>query len=314
MDTMINVDDSELDYLNLKKGNMHLVDDTHSEFILYFLEKKKMIKQAGGSASNTSAGVVNLGGKAFFNGRVGKDQLGKDYKNIMSEHGVKCDLRKDDVKTGNVVALITKDGERTFATHLGSAVNFQKKDVNKKALLKSKILHIEGYMLENPAHKKACLYAMKIAKRKNIIVSADLADPSLIERNLSEFKKVVRKYVDILFLNEDEAKMFSGIKDEKQALIEVSKMVKLAIVKLGAEGSMMKIKNKILRFKAVKAKQVKDTNGAGDMYAAGVLYGIANGLSLEKSGKIGTYAATKIVEQRGARLDFKLEKDIKTLL
>jgi sugar/nucleoside kinase (ribokinase family) len=148
---------------------------------------------------------------------------------------------------------------------------------------------------------------MKIAKRNNIIISIDLSDSALIERNLQEFKNIVKKYVNILFLNEDEAKAFTGLEDSKAALLKASKYVKLAIVKTGPQGSMMKIRNIILKFKPFKPKKVVDTTGAGDMYAAGVLFGIANGLSLERSGKIASYAAAKVIEQVGARLNYNLK-------
>jgi len=307
MDTLIKVDEFDIEDLRLKKGNMHLVDDVHIDFIMNFFQNKKITKQAGGSVSNTLAGIANLGGKAFFNGKIGRDKLGFDYEMMVLRQGVKCDLKKDDVKTGNTISLITKDAERTFATYLGSAVRFNKKDINKKELLQSKILHLEGYMLEEPILKKASIKAMKIAKRHKIIVSVDLSDGFLIQRNLEDFRKIVEKYVDILFLNEEEAKSFTGCEDEEQALLKASKLVKLAIVKLGEKGSIMRTKNKTLRFNIFKPNKVVDTTGAGDMYAAGILYGIANNLSLEESGKIASYAAAKVIEQVGARLDDKLE-------
>lgn len=309
MDTLIEVDDRDINDLELKKGTMHLVEEVHLSFVTNFLKNKNSKKQAGGSVSNTVAGVANLGGKSFFTGKIGRDKLGFDYEMIMMRHGVHCDLKKDEVGTGNVISLITKDSERTFITYLGSAVRFTKKDVNKKELLKSKILHLEGYMLENPNLRKASLYAMKIAKRNNIIVSIDLSDSALIERNLEDFKKIVKKYCDVLFLNEDEAKSFTG-KNEEEALLDVSRMVKLAIIKLGERGSIIKTKNKILRFKSYKPKKVVDTTGAGDMYAAGILYSIANKLSLEDAGKIASYAATKVIEQTGARLDYELKEHL----
>ena len=306
MDTLIEVDDSDLENLKLKKGNMTLVDDVSIDFITTVLKGKPIKKQAGGSVSNTIAGIANLGGEVFFTGKVGKDFLGEEYEKIMVNQGVEVNLKKDESKTGNVVSLITKDGERTFATYLGSSIKFNKKNVNKNKLLRSKILHLAGYMLEEDCLKKASLKAMKIARRNNIIVSVDLSDPSLIERNLREFRKIVKKYVDILFLNENEAKVFTGKNDEKDALLEASKYVKLAIVKIGSEGSLMKIRNKILKFKPYPTKKVIDTTGAGDMYAAGVLYGVAKGLSLERAGKIASFASTKIIEQTGARLNYRL--------
>jgi len=313
MDTLVEVDDRDIQDLRLRKGSMTLVDDVHLDFFKSVLRNNKTMVQAGGSVSNTMAGIACLGGKAFFNGKVGRDKIGFDYEMFMVQHGVICDLKRDEAHTGNVLALITKDSERTFATYLGSSVRFTKKDINKKELLKSKILHLEGYMLENPELKKASLYAMKIAKKNKIVVSVDLSDYSLIERNLHEFRKIVKKYVNILFLNEKEAKTFTGCSDEKQALLKVSKDVKLVIVKLGKDGSMIKIRNKILKFKPFPITKVVDTTGAGDMYAAGILYSIANNLPLEEAGKIASYASAKVVEQISARLDYSLKENIKRL-
>ena len=306
MDTIIEVDEQDLEDLKLKKGNMHLVDSAQKEFIKIFLEKKIKTNQPGGSSSNTSAGIANLGGSAFFSGKIGKDSTGKEYERIMLQQGIKCDLKKDDTPTGNVIVLTTKDGERTFATYLGGAIKYTKKDLNKKELLKSKILHIEGYMLENPELKKASINAMKIAKKNKIIVSTDLSDPSLIQRNIKSFREIVKEYVDILFLNEEEAKVFTGIENKEDALLVLSSMVNLAIIKLGEHGSIIRIRNKNLKFNAVKPKKIVNTNGAGDMYAAGILYSIAKGLSLEEAGKIASITATKVVEQQGARLINKI--------
>ena len=308
MDTLIKADEEDLKHLNLKKGNMTLIDDSQIDKILDYLKDKEKKEQAGGSVSNTTAGIVNLGGKAFFTGKIGRDEVGFNYENMTIKQGVSCDIKKDNnIATGNAITLITKDSERTFATYLGSAIKFTEKDINKEELLKSKILHLEGYMLEDPTLKKASLYAMDIAKKNNIEISADLSDPSLIERNLEEFKKIVEKYIDILFLNENESKAFTNINDEEKALEHLSKIVKLPIIKLGEKGSIISVKNKTLRFRSFKPKKVVDTTGAGDMYAAGILYGITNGLSLEKAGKIASYAATKVIEQTGARLDYKLD-------
>ncbi len=310
MDTLISVDDKDIKDLQLKKGNMHIVEDANIKFISTMMNQKETKRQAGGSVSNTMAGVAVLGGKSLFSGKVGRDKLGFDYEMMMLRQGVGCDIKKDkEFPTGNVMSLITKDSERTFATYLGSSIRYTKYDIDTKKLKQSKILHLEGYMLEEPCLKEASLYAMKIAKKNKIIVSADLSDPALIERNIKELRKIVKKYVDILFLNENEAKVFTGKSDERLALIEASKYVKLAIVKLGKEGSMMKIRNKILKFGTYPAKVV-DTTGAGDAYAAGILYAIAKDIPLEKAGQIASFYSAKIVEKIGARLEEEGQYDI----
>ena len=277
---------------------------------LGYIEDERSGFFSGGSVSNTLAGISNLGGKVFFNGKVGRDNIGFDYEMMMMQQGVGCDLKKSNNKTGTVLALVTPDSDRTFAVNLGAASNFSKKDINTKALLNSKILHLEAYLLENPLLKKAAIKAMRIAKRNKIPISIDLSDPDLIKRNKKEFKKIVKKYVSILFLNEKEAEALTGTKNMYKAINKLSKYVKLAVIKLGPKGSMIKIRNRILVFEPYKTNNVVDTTGAGDMYAAGMLFGISKGFSLEKSGKIASYAASRIIEQLGARLNYSIKDDI----
>ena len=160
-------------------------------------------------------------------------------------------------------------------------------------------MHIEGYQLEGDL-KEAALHAMKFASENGVKVSVDLADPALIKRNLESFKKIVAKYAEIVFVNENEAEAFTGLKDE-EALHKLYEMCSVAIVKLGSDGSLIKAEDMIYKIPIVKV-DVKNTNGAGDAYAAGILYSIATGKSWEEAGKIASEYSSKIVSSVGARL------------
>ncbi|MBI2128773.1 adenosine kinase [Candidatus Woesearchaeota archaeon] len=311
MDFLVEVDHKKLLEMDLKHGEMHLIDKAHSKRIFEKLKNYKFKIAPGGSAANVLAGVAVLGGNAVFCGKVGKDEHGAIYEQKMAEGGVYSSIKKSDLMTGHTISFITPDSERTFATHLGAALELEKEDVLEEELRQSKILHIEGYQLEDKNLREVSIHAMGIAKKNNVLVSIDLADPALIRRNLDNMKNLVKKYADIVFANEKEAEAFTG-KEEEAALNEIAEFADVAVVKLGERGSLIKSKGKIYKIKPFEAKAA-DTTGAGDMYAAGILYGISHDLPLEKAGRIASYAAAKVVGQIGARLSKSLKDDIKKL-
>ncbi|MBD3354511.1 adenosine kinase [Candidatus Woesearchaeota archaeon] len=302
MDFIVKVDDNMLAEMNLKKGEMHLIDPEKSREILKRLENHEVTTAPGGSAANTLAGVSVLGGNAAFLGKIGDDKHGDMYEQMTKDSGVHSRLgKKNKEKTGHTLAFITPDGERTFATHLGASLHFRKDDIFEDEIKASKIIHFEGYQLEDPELKKTSLHAMEIAKNSNVMISIDLSDSALIKRNLKDLRELVQKYADIIFVNENEAGAFTG-KKEEDALHEIYDMCKIAVVKLGGRGSIIKSEDMIYRIPAYKTKVI-NTNGAGDIFAAGILYGIANKWDMEKSGKTGSYAASLVVGQEEARLN-----------
>ena len=311
LDFIIEVDDNVLAEMDLKKGEMHLVDEEKSKQILKKLEKYEVKTSPGGSAANTLAGVGILGGNAVFLGKIGKDKNGDFYEQKTSEDGVNSRLSKhDSIATGHTITFVTPDSERTFATHLGASLHFRKEDIFEEDIKNSKILHVEGYQLEDPELKNTAVHAMKIAKEHGVKISVDLADPALIGRTLKDLREIVKKYADVVFVNEKEAEVFTG-KKEEEALHEIYDMCEIAIVKLGENGSLIKANGMIYRIPIHKVNIV-NTNGAGDAYAAGILYSIANNIDMEKAGKIAAYISAKVVEQTAARLkNIGMEKYIK---
>ncbi|MBP7585455.1 MAG: adenosine kinase [Spirochaetes bacterium] len=290
--------------LGLKKGTMQLIDESTSRKVLAKLEGIPGSVTPGGSAANTMAGIANLGGTSAFIGKVGRDARGDLYIEESGRAGVKCLINRHESLTGHAIALITPDSERTFATHLGAALHLSPEDVPAEEIQNSRILHVEGYLLEGDM-KEASIAAMEIAKQNGVKISIDLADPSLITRNLGEFKRIVRNFADVVFVNEEEARAFTA-KDAAEAIHIIYLISEVAVVKLGAEGSLIKAEDRVHTVSPCKTK-VANTNGAGDMYAAGLLYGLARKMPIEEAGKLASYASSLVVAQVGARLTEKID-------
>ena len=302
MDFLIQVHPNELLELDLNKGQFHLVDENQSKKVLDRIKSSEMKIAPGGSCANSLYGIAQLGGSVVFCGKVGKDEHGMIYEQRMVDCGVKSCIGKIDThKTGHAITFITPDSERTFVVHLGASIKLEKEDIFFDDLKDSKVLHVEGYQLEDSKLRAVALHAMEFAKKNNIKVSIDLADPGIVKRNKQDMIKLVKDYADIVFANEDEAKALTD-KDAIDALNEISDMVEIAVVKIGKEGSLIKKGSELHEIKPHTAKPL-DTTGAGDMYAAGVLYGITHGLDLKQSGDLGSYLAAKVVSQVGARLE-----------
>ncbi len=307
MDLTAEVDEKILEELHLKKGNMHLIDERQSRNILDRLSSHSLSKTPGGSAANAVTGVALLGGSAVFMGKIGKDPLGDFYLKESEKAGLTARLRRSDTLTGFAITLITPDSERTFATYLGAAMHFDMDDVSADDIIQGKILHVEGYMLEPPGLKEATIRAMEIAKKHNVRISIDLADPALVQRNLDEFKRLLKEFADIIHANEDEAASFTGKKGE-DAIEALSAYSSISAVKLGDRGSLIRSGGGLYRI-PVYPVTVVNTNGAGDMYAAGLLYGISHDLPMERAGRIASQAASLVVSQLGARLQGRLDVD-----
>jgi sugar/nucleoside kinase (ribokinase family) len=313
LDFIVEVDEGVLAEIDMKKGEMHLIDEAQSTKILTMLESYTVKTAPGGSSANTLAGVSALGGSAVFLGKIGDDYHGTVYEQSTIVDGVTSKLsRHKSAGTGHAITFITPDSERTFATHLGAAIHFRKEDIFDRDVSESKALHIEGYQLEDPLLRETCVHAMKIAHESGGRVSIDLADPALIGRNLEPIRDLVREYADIIFVNELEARAFTGKDDEEEALSLIYELCDLAVVKLGQRGSLIKADDRVIRV-PIYPVGVVNTNGAGDAYAAGILYGVTHGIDMEKAGRIAAYISAQVVASHGARVERSLIDEIRDL-
>ncbi len=311
-DLLIEMDDSELSKLNLRKGQFHLIGEEESRRLLKKIKKYRVKIAPGGSSANTLYGAALLGSNVVFCGKVGKDTDGDIYQRRMSESGVRPKLARSEEVTGQAITFITPDGERTFATHLGAASHLEKSDIFLEDLSASKILHIEGYQLEDKQLNEVSVYAMQFAKEHDTVISLDLGDPGIVIRNRATIKEITREYADIVFANEEEARALTGL-ESLEALNSIAKLSKIAIVKIGKYGSYVKHGNTRYKIPAYEARAV-DTTGAGDMFAGGFLYGFCSTYDSRICGHIGSYFAAKVVEQIGARLEHVDQKEVQELI
>lgn len=303
--TLIN-EDSILEKFSLPKGSMQLVDNEMSEIVKSGTKHLNNSLASGGSAANTIHGLAMLGVKTGFIGSIGKDEMGDFFENDMKNAGIKTLLSRRNSVTGTAVALISPDSERTFATHLGAAVELEASDLNPDDFDGYDILYLEGYLIVN---KLLVDTACRIAKEKGMKIALDLASYNVVEELLADFKEIVENYVDIVFSNEEEAKSFTGLEPVK-ALDHMSKICDVAVVKVGSDGSWVKGGEEVIKI-GTERVTLKDTTGAGDLYASGFLYGYANGLSLDKCGQLGSLMAGKVIEIVGARMEELRFKEIK---
>ena len=298
IDVLINIaDDAVLQKFGLPKGSMTLVDAALSSEIKKETKNVARIIQTGGSAANTVNGIAKLGGKCGYIGKISNDEMGNFFVSDFEANKINTHFFYSETGTGHATALISADSERTFGTYLGAALELTAEEMTPEIFMGYGILHIEGYLVQNHALIEA---AMKTAKENGLLVAIDMASFNIVEENIEFLHRMIRQYVDIVFANEEEALALTD-KQPEEALNEIAEMCSIAVVKLGANGSMIKTGDRVIRIDAILANSI-DTTGAGDIYAAGFLYALAENLDLEVAGKIGSLLAASVVEVMGAKI------------
>lgn len=300
VDILVRIDDELLlRSLNLPKSCMTLVREEQVNAILDKVSHLERQEACGGSAANTISGLARLGVPTGYIGKIGLDRYGDFFTADMQRHGTMALLFPGAAQTGRALGFITPDSERTFATFLGAAVELEASDLSAELFAGYDYFHIEGYMVQNhPLAEKA----LRLAREAGLVVSLDLASHNVVRENLAFLQEMVGRYVDIVFANEDESMAFSGKNSPADALVAISPCCGIAVVKLGKNGSLLKRENEDYRVDCIPARAI-DTTGAGDLYAAGFLYGMIQGYALPVCGRIGSLLSGKVVEVVGAKLD-----------
>jgi sugar/nucleoside kinase (ribokinase family) len=296
--------DGILEILDLPKGSMQLVDMKRSNSILEALKTHERSFSAGGSTANTIHGLAKLGAPVGYIGVIGEDELGGFFVQDMINAGVEPHMIHSRQETGRAIALVTPDSERTFATFLGAAIELSaehlKSSIKHPAssiFSKYDFFHIEGYLVQNHELMET---AAKLAKENNLTVSIDLPSYNIVEANREFLWDIIDHYVDIVFANEDEAKAISA-KETREALNEISKICDITIVKIGNKGSLIKSGKEVIPIGIIPVFPI-DTTGAGDLYAAGFLYALSSGKSLQKCGETGALLAGNVIEVMGSKM------------
>lgn len=305
VDVLAMVGDDLVERLGLVKGSMRLVDQEEAEALYAALDP--VARVSGGSAVNTVAGVASLGGSAACLARVAADALGAVYTEDLLAAGVAYRSRavSDGVATGRCLVLVTPDGQRTMSTFLGAGALLGPGDVEEDMVDRSRAVVLEGYLWDSPSATEALAAVMGRAHGGGTTVAMSLSDSFCVERHRKEFLELVSgppdTGVDLVFANEDEIRLLWGSGDFASAVEATRATGRTAALTRGLAGSVIVSGAETVEIPAVAVERVADTTGAGDLYAAGVLYGLTQGLDLERAGRLGSLAAAEVISHLGGR-------------
>ena len=315
VDIEVQVDDAFIEKTSVTKGGMTLSSIEDQNNILEYLKSSPKKISSGGSAANTIHGASLLGAKSYYLGRVANDSHGKHYTEDMQNCGVGFSgPGSDEQGTGTCVVLITPDTERTMLTHLGVSSSLHPENVDETIVKNSRGVYVEGYLWTGDGTREAGQYMAGIAKKEGIPVSFTLSDAFVVNSFKESLIEFIDSYVDILFCNEVEAQAMTGESDSLSAFKKLQATVDTVFLTLGSKGSLVgKGGQEPVEVKTFPVKAV-DTTGAGDLFAAGALYGVLNNHSLEESAIIGSYCAAQVVSHMGGRLPLSSHTDAAKIL
>jgi sugar/nucleoside kinase (ribokinase family) len=310
IDILAHEDEVFLSKTGAVKGGMIYVN---REFIdeTLLLSSQPPALVPGGSACNTVVGVGKLGGAARFVGKCGTGVMGEFFENDLKRQNVEPVLLRSNSSTGRVLSIITPDAQRSMFTFLGASAETKPQEIAQDCFTNAAIVHIEGYLLFNP---ELILKVLKTAKRAGARVSLDLASFNVVKESHKQLQHIVESYVDILIANEDEALAYTGHKDEAHAIQALAADVEIAVLKVGQRGSFIARGDQIVPIQPKTGAPVIDTTGAGDLWAAGFLYGLVNGYALEQCGELGSACGYEVCQVVGANIPDTGWERIKKLL
>ncbi len=305
VDIIAKVDDAFLDKHERVKASMMLVDAETSAKI--YADMPPAVERSGGSAGNTAAGIASLGGKAAYIGKVHDDQLGTVFRHDIKAAGVQFETSASTkgLPTATSMIMVTHDAQRTMSTFLGACTELTVEDIDEGLVANSAITYFEGYLWSGEAQKEAILKAMDIAKKNGKLVSFTLSDSFCVDQFRSEFQDLVENKIDILFANESEILSLYQSETFEDAVAKLRPHVKLAALTRSEKGSVIISAEETITTEAFPTT-VEDTTGAGDLFAAGFLYGYAAGKDLQICARLGGLAAAEVISHLGARPEVNL--------
>ncbi|HIW10266.1 MAG TPA: adenosine kinase [Candidatus Rikenella faecigallinarum] len=304
-------DESLLHELGVERGGMYLIDSRKHHQMMSRIGHLPHSVAAGGSAANMVAGAATLGTRAAYVGHIGKDSMGEAFRRCQEQKQILPLLGlSEQTPSGKCISMILPDGERTMLTYLGAALEIDTRHMTCENLRGYKVLFIEGYLLNCP---EVIEHAMKTAHDAGLLVALDAASFTVVREFKAYAEKLMDRYVDILFANEDEAAEFTGTQDPKEALEILARRCNLVVVKVGPQGSLIARGNERLHIGTIDATPV-DKTGAGDLYAAGFLHGFTQEFSLRQCGEMGAVVSSKSIEVMGAELPGEVWNSIRPLI
>lgn len=301
VDVLVTSDDAFLDNHGLTKGTMALVDQSQAERL--YASVGPGLETSGGSAANTLAGLAQLGAKAGFIGRVRDDQLGAIFAHDIRAVGAHFETppATSGPSTAQCLILVTPDAQRTMCTYLGASVNLHPADLDLELVRQARVLYLEGYLWDSDEAKQAFISAAEVIRESGGQVALSLSDAFCVDRHRQSFQELVDGHVDILFANEMEITSLYEANSFEEAVDQVRGRCQIAALTRSAEGSLVLSGDQSVPIPPYKLGDLVDTTGAGDLYAAGFLYGHTRGESLERCGRLGSLCAGQVVTQLGPR-------------
>jgi adenosine kinase len=301
-DVLVQTDEGFLGRHGMTKGGMALIDEISATSI--YRDMGPATEMSGGSAANTIVGVANLGARAAYVGKVRDDQIGRLYTHDIRAAGVAFETRPapDGPATGCCYILVTPDGERTMNTYLGAAQELMPDDIDAAQVAASAIIYLEGYLWDPKSAKDAFVKAATIAHDAGRQVALTLSDSFCVDRYRGEFLDLMRAgTVDLVFANEAELHSLYQTSDFDTALTQMRRDTKLGVVTRSEKGCVVASHDGVIAVPAFPIDRIVDTTGAGDLFAAGFLFGLVRGAELENAGRLGALAAAEVIQHIGAR-------------
>jgi len=307
VDILVPSDDQFLSKHDLRKGAMTLVDEARAETL--YRATGSGVEMSGGSCGNTMAGIASFGGKGAYVGKVRNDQLGDVFAHDMRAIGVRFDTAPltQGPSTARCLILVTPDAQRTMNTYLGACVELGPDDLDPDLIAAAQVTYLEGYLFDPPRAKEAFRRAARIAHDAGRKVSLSLSDPFCVDRYRDEFRELVANHVDILFANEAEICSLYQVNDFEQAVRHVRGKTEIAALTRSELGSLVVTRDREHPIPISPPERVIDSTGAGDLYAAGFLFGLTRGKDLTSCGRLGSLAAAEVISHYGARPETTLE-------
>lgn len=308
VDVLAKADDAFLKAHDIPKGGMILIDEDQARAI--YGDMGAAVEISGGSAANSIACIASMGGKGGFVGKVADDTLGEIFRHDLNAMGVEFDTKplEGGPATGRCLVNVTPDAQRSMTTFLGAAGLVSPDDINESQIARAEITFFEGYLFEQPVAREAFIRACAIARRENKRTALTLSDASCVERQFDALQSFIPDHISILLANDREAEALFGSDDLSVIAEKARKICPLTAVTRSENGSFLIPRDgDIVHVDPVAPTQLVDTTGAGDAYAAGLLYGLARNLDLARAGALGSLAASEVISHFGARPEQSLE-------
>jgi sugar/nucleoside kinase (ribokinase family) len=308
VDIIARCDEGFLTKHDLPKGFMRLID-AHEAARLYEA-MGPAVERSGGSVANTIAGLASFGATCGFIGRVAADQFGGIFRHDIRSQGVAYDTAPatEGAPTARCLILVTPDGERTMNTFLGASVDLSADDIDQAMIENSKVIYLEGYLFDRHEAKEAFRDAARRARKAGVKVALSLSDAFCVDRHRNDFRKLVRDGADIIFANEKEITSLYQVNSFEEAADFALQDCEMAILTRSEAGSLIVAKGETIEVAAQPVAEVVDVTGAGDLYAAGFLFGLTHDAPLEVCGQLGSLAAAEVISHIGARPETPLRK------